>query len=331
MTGAALEILNAERARQRGDAIASFAASRRMAAEIAAAIRDFPRLVMVGMGGSHFINRIVEPLYRRAGIETSAHTATELIAMPLPAGRRVALLTSQSGASSEIREYLARPPADERRFGLTLEPESPMAGAIPCLAGTGGKERSYAAARSVLVTLALHGAVLDALGQRQEAAMEWLARSRDIDTTGLVEALSRAVSFMVLAPACARGIADSTGLTLMELARLPVLALEYGQFRHGPLEALKEETGIILLRDGDTVDAIADEIAAFAAKAGSPTATLDLGGEVRASAPGRVGVPVGPGIAWHMAALLAGQALAIDLAATRVANVGEPRIGRKVM
>lgn len=331
MAASALDILNEERARQRQDACASFAEALDQARDIAAAIRAANRLVLIGMGGSHFINRIVEPMYRASGVEASAHTASELIASPLPAGRRVAIVASQSGASSEVKAYLAGDSGAENRFGLTLERDSHMGRTVPCLVGVGGTERSYAAARSVLITLALHAAILDGLGQPQGQAMAWLTGSKDIPTVGLLEILSKAASFMVVVPAKLRGVGESAGLTLMELSHLPALALEFGQFRHGPLEAVTERTGIILFQASAQDRQVGDEIRGYAKKAGAALVTLDLDGSEPSSAGDHCTVPIGPGIAREMAALLAAQGLAIDLAARIVPDVGEPRLGRKVM
>ncbi len=331
MAPSALDILNAERARQREDACASFIGAADGAKAIADAICQTNRLVLIGMGGSHFINLVAEPFYRDAGVEATAHTPTELIETPLPDSPRVCLLTSQSGASSEMRDYLRLAPGRERRFGLTLEKESALAQARPCLIGAGGTEKSFAAARSLLITLALHATILHALGQDQSGAMDWIAKSHDIVTKKLVTALSGAASVIFVAPARLRGVAQSAGLTLMELARIPVLALEYSQFRHGPIEALTEKTGIILIEDGDGADAFAEEIAGFARSAGSKIVALNLGPEGPGSVETRMGVPHGPGIARSAAALLACQALAIELAAARVPDVGRPRLARKVM
>jgi len=45
-----------------------------------------------------------------------------------------------------------------------------------------------------------------------------------------------------------QGLAEAGGLSFMELARLPVLALELGQFVHGPFETLRPSSGLVLLR-----------------------------------------------------------------------------------
>jgi fructoselysine-6-P-deglycase FrlB-like protein len=56
-------------------------------------------------------------------------------------------------------------------WGLTLTPEGGLARALPSLVGVGGPEKAYAATRSLLVTLAQHAAILDALGEDMTEAL----------------------------------------------------------------------------------------------------------------------------------------------------------------
>src|SRR5580700_8547497 len=153
-----LELLQGELGRQYGDALASFAANQPMATRIAESLQRNRRLLLVGMGASHFANRAVEAAYRSFGIDATAVVASELLAAPLPDGPRTAILVSQSGASGEILDLLELPAAGEERFGLTIEGGSRLGQALPCLVGAGGPERAFAATRSLLLTLTLHGA-----------------------------------------------------------------------------------------------------------------------------------------------------------------------------
>jgi fructoselysine-6-P-deglycase FrlB-like protein len=66
---AGLAAIDREMARQHADAIASFEAATDMAAKAAASLRRTGKLLLLGMGGSHAVNRAVEPLYRAAGID----------------------------------------------------------------------------------------------------------------------------------------------------------------------------------------------------------------------------------------------------------------------
>jgi len=78
--GAGLRAIAQEMQRQRSDARRSFDASGAVASLLAGGLRAGSRLVLAGMGGSHAVNRVAEPLYRRAGIDAAAHPLSELIA-----------------------------------------------------------------------------------------------------------------------------------------------------------------------------------------------------------------------------------------------------------
>src|SRR5271168_146365 len=108
-----LELLQGELGRQYGDALASFVANRPMAARIAESLHRNGRLLLIGMGASHFANRAAEAAYRSFGIDTAAAVASELLAAPLPNCQRTAILVSQSGASGEILDLLERSVAGE--------------------------------------------------------------------------------------------------------------------------------------------------------------------------------------------------------------------------
>jgi len=58
---------------------------------------------------------------------------SEVLRARLPSRRRTVLLTSQSGGSGEILHYVARPAGAEERFGMTLNADSALGKAVPCL------------------------------------------------------------------------------------------------------------------------------------------------------------------------------------------------------
>lgn len=86
-------------------------AARPVARAIAQALPESRRLLLLGMGGSHFAGRCAEVEYRRLGLDATALVLSEALYHPLPALPRVTLLSSQSGESGEIVRYLETPPA----------------------------------------------------------------------------------------------------------------------------------------------------------------------------------------------------------------------------
>jgi fructoselysine-6-P-deglycase FrlB-like protein len=325
-----MAILNEERSRQRRDACDSFAQAIEPAGRIAHRLRSAGRLALIGMGGSHFINRIVEPMYRIAGLDATAHTASEMAQAGLPQGERATIITSQSGASSEIQALLTAPRHLSDCFGLTLETDSPLTRSMPCLVGVGGSERSFAAARSAVVTLALHGAILDCLGLSQTEAMRWVATSRDAAVERAADSLLSVSNATVVASTILRGVGESLGLTLMELSRMPVQALELAQMRHGPMEALGDGSGVVAIVEEKESVAFA-EIEAACAASRSKLVVFDMGGRMRDGHAMRVPIPAGPGIATAIDIVIAGQSLAIHMASQRFSDAGSPRLTRKVM
>ena len=325
-----LALIEAEMRRQHADALASFAGAELAAARIAKSARSTGRLLLIGMGGSHFVNRVAEPVYRALGLDATAIVASEILAQPLPDRPRSAILTSQSGASGEILQLLGRPGGQEARFGLTLDADSPLAQGLPSLIGVGGVERGFAATRSLLISLALHAAVASALGR---SPAEALAMLRTPPAPSVDEALARFVAcktFILSGRGELAGLAESGALCLMELARIPALALEGGQFRHGPLEVLSPDVGVILLRPAGPMAASAAALARTCLEAGTRPVIFDVSGEPALPEAFTIALPRLHGLAAAIAILPALQQLLIRIAEQRVDRVGEPLRSTKV-
>jgi len=325
-----LVLIESEIERQHADALASFARADMVAAQIARNARETGRLLLIGMGGSHYVNRVAEPVYRGLGLDVSAVVASEILAQPLPDLPRSAILTSQSGASGEILQLLERPAGQERRFGLTLGADSALAKAVPCLIGVGGVERGFAATRSLLLSLTLHAAVAVALGQSPGDALARLLNPPAPDVEEAVEHLATFKTFIMSGRAELAGLAESAALCLMELARLPALALEGGQFRHGPLEVLSPEVGIVILRPAGPMAASALPQVRVCLDAGTRPIVIDVSGEAPCDGALNLMLPRSTGLPAAIAILPSLQQLLIRVAGKRVARLGEPVRSTKV-
>lgn len=324
-----LQILDAEMARQFPDARATFRDQAEPAAAIAARIRETGRLHLLGIGGSHWVNTLAEPFYRAAGIDATAHIVSQYMRAPLP-GRAVKLLTSQSGASGEVLGYLARDP-EGPLCGLTLNRESPLARAIPCLVSDTPPERSYAATRSITVTLAQHAAILSALGLEMpglEAALDGPATLPWLH--GPTGALTRCRAAVFSARGNLQGLADGMALAFMELARTPALGLEAGQFRHGPFELVADDIAVVFVRgrgaEGDNIAGLAEELVT----SGFRPLVLDLSGEDPVEGAETIPVPSATGLAAALRALPVAQRMVVDAADARVENMGTPLRSTKI-
>lgn len=326
---AGLRAMAKEMARQRGDALAAL---RENAAAIADSIARTGRLVLCGMGGSHHVGTIVEPLYRGLGLDVRTITASDLLIRALPEQPRTILFTSQSGRSGELLQLLARPADHEERFALTLDAQSPLARQCQgALIGPGGPEQAFAATRSVIVTLALHGAILAALGQPQDTSRAVLEAADVPDVAPAVTALAGSEVIVLAGRHVMHGVAQSATLSFMELPRQAAIGFEGGQFRHGPFELLRADIGVILLRSAGPDHAGVAELAAAAVDAGSPTILLDAGGGPDLPSVIRIPLITSQGLAAATAAILTTQQLSISLALARVeGEIGTPLRTAKV-
>ncbi|SEQ18505.1 Fructoselysine-6-P-deglycase FrlB with duplicated sugar isomerase (SIS) domain [Faunimonas pinastri] len=328
-----LELLHAEMTRQCADALATLDSAQDAAAEIVASLRRTGRLVLYAMGGSQHVNRIVEPLYREAGIEARSMIASEALMAPLPGkDARTAVIVSQSGESGEIIGLLERPAGAEERFGLTLEGGSTLArGVRRAIVAAGGTERAFAATRSIVLTLAMHAAVLEALGIPQAELRKLLAANEPADVTAMDAALADCDVFVFAGRHVMQGAAESAALSLMELARVPAIGFEGGQFRHGPFEFLRPGLGIVLLRSAGPDKDEVRQLAEGPVDAGCKVVVLDASGEESFPGALHVRLAAGSGLAAAASALLTLQRFNILVAQRRIeAGIGTPLRTSKV-
>jgi fructoselysine-6-P-deglycase FrlB-like protein len=329
MTGTGLEILNAEMARQFADARETYRGQSDMAVRVAQDIRQAGRLDLLGVGGSHWVNRMAEPFYRAAGVVATAHNVSEYMRAPLP-DAAVRLVTSQSGGSGEIHAWLDTAPQGPV-FGLTMNTVGRLAQRVPCLTGAGPAERSYAATRSTTITLAQHAAILGALGADMSAVEAALESPASLPNTAAVtEYLAQSPTAVFCARGAMQGLADGMALCFMELSRRPVLNLEAAQFRHGPFEMVDAECAVLFFRgagaEGDNIDGLAGELL----DEGFTPLIIDFSGRPPVAGARTVQVPQATGLASVLRALPVAQRIVVDAADRIVPDMGVPIRSTKV-
>lgn len=323
ITGEGLLAIDREMARQHDDALASFDAAGELAARIADALRLRRRAILLGMGGSHAVNRMVEVEYRALGIQAVAISLSEHLYSPLDLTDAVAIVTSQSGESAEVHRVLSTVAGHPAAYGMTLEPNSVLGRSLPSLIGAGGTEHAFAATRSLMITLALHLSVLAALGLDATAALDTLRSRARLDVTEAVKLL-RPCKAIVYSGRGLRGLAEAVALSTMELARMPAYALEGGQFRHGPLEILGPDLGAVHFCADEPAAALVAGLASDTAAGGSPTLVFDTSGSDAIHGDLILRLPQASGLASILSMLPTAQRLAIGLAGQRVSDVGMP-------
>ncbi len=330
--GAGLAALQAEMAKQHDDALASYNSNGPTAERIAASIRRTGRLVLLGMGASHAVNRLAEPDYRLAGLPAIALTISEQLYSPLPLDGATVLVTSQSGESAEVHRLFDMTKAHPDMFGITMEEGSTLARTCPSLIGRGGSEKAFCATRSLLICLTLHQLVLAHLGADPAASLSILRNPANPPLEPFLKPFKDCAA-VVFSGRGLRGLAEAAALGAMELGRMPAYALEGGQFRHGPMEILGPKIGVVVFRSDEAAATLGDDLAAQSAVAGSPTLLFDASGAASAATgvgAQRVAFERNRGLGAGLAMLPSMQQFVIGLAAQRVANVGTPLRSSKV-
>jgi fructoselysine-6-P-deglycase FrlB-like protein len=324
-----VQAIEREMARQHADALASFRANDEMAEKAAASLRRTGKLLLLGMGGSHAVGRAVEPLYRLLGIDAIALPLSEQLGAPLALDGRTVFITSQSGESAEVLRWYDEAGGNAETFGFTLENGSFLARTAPSLVGHGGTEQAFAATRSLTVSFALHLAILAALGEDASAAVDALENPQEPAIGEALSVLSD-VRSVVTSGRRLQGLAEAIALGFTELSRVPCFSLEGGQLRHGPMEMLSPEVGIVLFRSDDATADLVTAMAMSVIEAGARLVIFDTSG--RPPVPGAATIVFPPltGLAAVFAMLPTVQRLMIAFAEARVADAGTPVRSSKI-
>ncbi|URK87155.1 SIS domain-containing protein [Rhizobium sp. RCAM05350] len=324
-----LQAIDREMARQNTDAIASFESAGERAKSIATSLRETGGLLLLGMGGSHAVNRAVEPLYRALGIKAIAITLSEQLGEPLAIEGRTVLITSQSGESAEVLRWFAETGGNKDTFGLTLEGTSFLARTAPCLVGAGGTELAFAATRSLTVSFALHLSVLAALGEDPAPALAALASPATNDIAPALAAFEN-VATVVTSGRRLQGLAEALALGLTELSRYPCFSLEGGQLRHGPMEMLGPKVGVVLFRGNDATADLVTAMAVSAVETGAPVVVFDASGKTPVEGTTTLSFAPATGLAAVFSMLPVAQRFMIAFAEARVDNAGTPVRSTKI-
>ncbi|EYR78146.1 SIS domain-containing protein [Shinella sp. 838] len=318
-----LKAIDREMARQHADALASFRNTGAMAERAAASLKRTGRLLLLGMGGSQAVGRAVEPLYRRLGIDAIALPLSEQLGAPLALDGRTIFVTSQSGESAEVLRWFGETGGNEDTFGFTLEGGSFLARTAPCLVGHGGTEQAFAATRSLTVSFALHLAILAALGEDVASAVGILETPQEPSIDAAL-AMLRGVRSVVTSGRRLQGLAEAIALGFTELSRLPCFSLEGGQLRHGPMEMLSPEVGVVLFRGDDATTDLVTAMATSVVEAGARLVMFDASGRPPVEGAATIAFSPLTGLAAVFAMLPTAQRLMIAFAAECVTDAGTP-------
>ncbi len=286
------------------------AAMRRLidvADETIAAIRlpmplgDYDRIIVTGMGGSHFANYYLCRELTARGFSVEWTPTDELISLgALPTNQRIVVIAaSQSGLSGEVVAWVQQN-AGARNIDLISITNNPDArvlldashASILLRAG----EEATVSTKTYLNTLAAARLLVHALtgtettttlaGLRDTAdgIEEYLAGPWRDALTGLVEADRQARARLLVGRAGALGTVLQGALITKEAAKLPYEGLSAGQFRHGPLDLADERLLVWFFADGDYMSAENDGLIDDLVRFGAKVFTTGMAGAKRAGA-----------------------------------------------
>ena len=325
------------------DALREFAQAS-PAAELAAIARgDYDRIILTGMGSSHFA---ALPSWRRLIADGRSawwvDTGQLLDSPRLITERTLLVITSQSGASGEIaallgsaeRRELSRPGA---LVGITNEPASPLGLASDAVIRLRSGTEATVSTKSYLNSLAAHQQLLGAL------AGPATAPGSPADTAGLISDLSPVPAATELARVVTSashprvafiGTRDEgatalyAGLITKEAAKIAAEGFIGGQFRHGPLELAGPGLAAILF--GARADDASSPITGLAADLSATGADVTLVGDLTMPGTRTIAIPRGTTLTELAAGAVVAQHIAVRIARARGLEPGAFAYGQKV-
>lgn len=295
--------------------------------------RRWTRIVLTGMGSSHF-----------AGIPTwRALVAGSRPAWNVDAGQllddgglitadTLLVATSQSGASGEIAELLARRGsgriAPAAVVGITDDITSELARAADVVLPLHSGPEATVSTKSFLNTLAVHRLLRAAFAGQDVTGVQHVelldaatAVQAVLDDTELVAELTRTAKAIATHPARRLdyiGSRDTAATALFsalitkESAKLPAEGYVGGEFRHGPFELAGDgHTAVLFFPDDDTPDPSLRRLAADLLAAGSRVVAV---GDTDAEATATVSLPGRSALARMAASAVVTELFAVALA-----------------
>lgn len=298
----------------------------------------YDRIVLTGMGSSHFA---ALPGWRRlvdAGHPAWWTDSGQLLDAPgLITPGTLLVVTSQSGASAEVVAMTGRRSPVARAAALvavTNDPDSPLARRADGIVALHCGDEATVSAKSYLNSLAAHDRITAVINGTPSADPDEMVKALEqFGQTGPLRAVATDFAAASGARLAFIGFGDRAasalyaGLITKEGAKVPAEGYIGGQFRHGPLELAGPGLTAVLFGGDEQTRGSARQLAADLLASGSAVLAaghLDLPGAVQLAAPAG-----GPQAQLAHDALLA-QHLMVEIAAARGIAPGVFTYGRKV-
>jgi fructoselysine-6-P-deglycase FrlB-like protein len=318
------------------DALRAFAAST-PAPELAELLhRRYRRIVLTGMGSSHFAavptwRRLVAADRQAWWVDTGQLLDTPGLVTP----ETLLVVTSQSGASGEVVALLDRSAGGARAvIGVTNEPSSPLGKAADATLRLHSGTEATVSTKSYLNTLAAHDRLAALLLDQPAQDVDSAAAAIDGSTppAGLAEVAAGFASapdarLVFVGYADHAATALYAGLITKEAAKVPADGYIGGQFRHGPLELAGPGLTAVLFGDRTDADGALTRLATDLLATGSTVLSV---GDLGLPDVHLVGAPVGGWLARLAHGAVVAQHLAVAVASARGVAPGEFSYGSKV-
>ena len=159
-----------------------------------------------------------------------------------------------------------------------------------------------------------------------------LAVLRDLPTADVAPAIAalNAVRTVVTSGRRLQGVAEAAALGLCELSQSPAISLEGGQLRHGPMEIMSPDLGVVLFASDEPDAGLVMGMARSASDAGAAVVVFDASGAAPLLGVTTISMPKSSGMAAILTVLPAIQRFMLGYAVARVADVGTPRRSSKI-
>jgi len=327
-----VEAILKEMENQKKDAIASYENQKYQIKKLANEIKTSERIILLGMGASHFVNKIFAFQLGQLGFDASAITASDFLYSPIKIKEALFIFTSQSGESIETVKCLSLTKG-KNCFSFTLDGKSTIAKNTTAIVADGGIEKAYAGTRSVTLTVALMAYVISELGAfSQQEVINAISYNQNYDNN-----FEKAIKYLCLGNllvSTGRGIADPLSslfsLGCQELSCLPFLNYETGQFRHGPKEMIKKDSVIVIFRQSEELGKLTLSFEEISKQTGCHLIVIDFSGLEPLNSATTIISKVGKGILSVLSAMETFQVLMICYSCGKNPMTGIPKFSSKV-
>ena len=221
----------------------------------------YRQIIFTGMGSSNFTSQAAATLFNDLGLSIPAFSvnASELLHYQkhLLQPESILVCFSQSGESFEIRELLKIRPADSYCIGITNEINSTLTQHThTALISKAGKEEMTSTKTYVstaLISFILGWSLHNKWDEKQIGKVKRMIEHFALFLENYQAKISRMIDFLGELPALtiiARGPSISTAhqsaLMCKEAIKIPAYSMLGGEFRHGPMEMVGEQTKTVL-------------------------------------------------------------------------------------